>query len=632
MPSSVAQLLERALKNCPDDVAAMVKTRGSYQDVSWRRIGTAVQRLADALMVLGVTQGDRVGIALGTGLGWVVVDLAVMTVGAVTVPLHPGGPHARTRHVLSTTGAKLVFLGDAENVAGLSSERGELPALQHVVSVGDGPIGDWDRAPHLLPKDGELGTPGPTTEDSLPWHLDWSTFIECARTIDQVKLTRPELNADSILTILFTEGTTDKPKGVVLTHGALLYQADAVTRADLVRTTDKQLLFLPLTHAFARLLVVSWLHTRHVMAFAERPELATLARNLREVRPTIIAVVPRVVEGWAALVIKQGHRRFGPVFDRARYLAAKEARNSTHVLSIFERAQLAPLRPLMRIVGETLLNQLGGRLRLCVCGGAPLAAEAQHLMDAIGLKVLQGYGLTETGGAISIDRPHRHKSGSVGSALDGTEVRIGNDGEVLARGPGMMRGYWRDPAATAEAFTKDGWLHTGDLGRLEGTRLWLTGRSSATIVTSAGERIAPAVIEKELCKAKLIAHAMVCGDKEPYPVALIVVDRTSLEALAQKYGFSGGTYAVSSQRPEVRLEVAKVVSKVNAGLQSHLILRNFALMRRHFSDQSGELTVSGVLRRSEILKRHADEIRRLYAQPAPDLDTIGRTVRRPWPA
>lgn len=639
MPASVSELLERAIKQRPDDAAAMVKTDGTYRDVSWRQIGIAVDRLACSLSALGVRQGDRVGISLTTGLDWVALDLAVLALGGITVPLHPSGPSARARHVLSTAAAKLVFVSHPSLVTALSTERVVLPELEHVISLDDGVIGDWHQGSSGSspvkhpPADaaGELDGAAEQAEGAdgeLPWHLHWPTFTRLGRG-QTGRVERPRLSADDILTILFTEGTTDKPKGVVLTHGALIYQAEALLKADLLRPTDKQLLFLPLTHAFARLLVVGWLYTQHVMAFAERADLAVVARNLREVRPSVVAVVPRVVEEWAELINERGRRRFGVLFERARSLALREGSSGADRLSAVERLQLLPLRPLLRQAGAGLIERLGGRLRLCVSGGAPLAVEAQQLMNVLGLKVLQGYGLTEAGGAITIDRPRRPWPGSVGLPLDGgTEVRVANDGEVLARGPGMMRGYWRDPAASAEAFTKDGWLRTGDLGRQQGTRLWLTGRKSAVILTSTGERIAPAVIEKQLRRAPLVAHAMVCGDGEPYPVALIVLDPVALDALGEVHGFGGATYAVLSQRPEVRLEVDRLVREVNTSLQPRLAIRNFALMRRHFTAQSGELTTSGALRRSEILVRHAAEIRRLYAHPPPDMDSEGRAVRR----
>jgi len=578
-------LAERAAE-CPDHPAFVRRVDGGWQTVSTWEFADRVAALAAGLVAVGIASGDRVAIMSGTSYEWVLCDFAIWTAGAVSVPIYETSPPARVAWLLEDSDATAVFVAD-ERLRAVVAAAGA-PAVRHVWRMTE---------PDL---------------DTLVYHGS------AVRT-DELGRRRRAMSSEQPASIVYTSGTTGPPRGCVLTHANLLAEVDAVTRADgiagrVLTDRDVVLLFLPLAHVLTRIVQLAVLRIGALTVHTD--DLANLPAWLADVRPTVLLAVPRVFEKVHAAAARaaadQGHRRLFAVAERAA-VAYSRALDGVGPGAV----EWAWHKVFDRLVYRKVRAALGGRVRYAVSGGAPLADRLAHFFRGAGVTVLEGWGLTETTAAVTLNLPDANRIGTVGRPLPGCEVRIGGDGEVLVRGPTVFAGYWRDDRATQEAVDQDGWFHTGDLGALdEDGYLRITGRQKDIIVTAGGKNVAPAPLEHRVRAHWLVDECVVVGDNRPYVAALITLDATAFTAWKRDHGVPvGTTVAALRADAELRAAVRDAIDAVNQDVSRAEAIRRFTILDADFA-VGDELTPTEKVRRAHVLAKFADDVAALYQRPA----------------
>ena len=596
--SSILDLLLWNANHFTDVPAAKFKDAGHYTEVTWGELLAQVELIARGLIARGVKPGDRVVLLCETRLEWVAADLGIVAAGAVTVPVFGTSVTEEVQYICQHCEAVAVIAENPEQVAKMKSERARLPKVDFVVQV-----------------EGRLHNHGGK------WVVPWEELMAEGRDVsDRALLERKQgLGADSVYTIIYTSGTTGRPKGVVTTHGSMLYVAEAVEKIDVVDETDVQLLFLPLAHVFGRFLMVAWLRTRHLLAFAQ--SATTLRENLLEVRPTILCGVPRVFEKLYGGVLTSSGGFGGGLYIRliSGISRLRVRRGRTAPPSWLERIGGDVFRGMAGAgLGRHLRTVLGGRIRILLSGGAPLSVEIAALFQDAGFELLEGYGLTESAAATCVGRPGLAEIGTVGQPLPGTQIRLGDDGEVFIKGAGLMRGYWNQPEASREAFDRDGWLRTGDFGVIHTSgALQITGRKKELIVTAGGKNIGPEKIEKRFRTHPLVSQLVVHGDRRKYLSALITLEPGVLRELCVPLGFGTEPYSVQTQLPEIVRYVDQLVGRLNRTLAPHETVKAFKILERDFTPDTGEVTPTLKLKRDLIYQRYERIFDSFYAPEYP---------------
>jgi long-chain acyl-CoA synthetase len=554
------ELWRDAVRDAPAKPAYLEETADGWRPVAWDEPAERVDELARGLLARGVRHGDRVAILSRTRLEWILLDWAVMSIGAVVVGLYPTSSAKECEYVLGHCEAVLAFAEDEEQTRKLVSIRGSLPNLREVIP--------FDRL-EKLEADGRLAT-----------HL------------------RPEPVAEEDLaTLIYTSGTTGPPKGCMLTHRNLVTAAIRVVEG-MNRPGDVVLLFLPLAHSYARLAHQATAHRGATVALVA--DVVRLPEALVAVQPTILPAVPRVYEKIHANTLGEiehagGLRRRIGLW--ALSVGARASRARRHggrvppILALEER--LAD-----RLVFAKVRGRLGGRLRVGISGAAPLSTDVMEFFHALGVPVIEGYGLTETASSATANEPGDFRIGTVGRPVDGAELRLAEDGEILIRGDSVFAGYYKEPEATALALTEDGWLRTGDVGKIdEDGFLSITDRKKDLIITAGGKNIAPQNLENALKASRFVSQALVVGDRRPYLTALVTLDEEEL--------------ATSGLDPQKLVQ--GLVDDVNRDRMRVEQIKRFEILPRDFSQEEGEVTPTLKLRRRVIHEHFADEIERLYA-------------------
>ncbi|MBZ4321129.1 AMP-dependent synthetase/ligase [Streptomyces huiliensis] len=550
---------------------------GGWTDVGYEELRGTVRAVGRALLTLDVRPGDRVAVLARTRPEWTYVQLAALAAGAVVVPVYPTAGDEELGWVLSDSGASVAVVEDAVQAGRIGGLRERLPELRHVVRM-DLPAGTDPTA--------SLG--------------------ELLRRAGQV-------SPSDLCGIIYTSGTTGLPKGCRLTHANLAAAHDAT--ADLIRYEpgDSTYLYLPLAHLLAQLVQFGALLRGATLCYhGGRNE--DIVAGLAATRPTHLPSVPRLFEKVHGMALALADAE-GPD-GRARLTAA--VRTGVAVAALRERGEEpdGPLRAAWEAAEERVFAPVrevfGGRLRWALTGAAPIAPDTLDFLRACGVLVHEGYGMTETAGVVSLNRPGAYRPGTVGRPVPGCEVRIAPDGEILVRGPGIFPGYHRDPAATAAVLDAEGWLRTGDLGALDADGfLTVTGRKKDLVITSSGKNITPALPEAALRESRWISHAVLVGDRRPYPVALLTLDAAEIAGWAAREGVDLGP-AGPERHPAVRRLCQEAVDAANARSAGPARIRAFAVLPGDFTVESGELTPTLKLRRSVILERYAKEIDSLY--------------------
>lgn len=576
--------------------AAMAKRDGRYQNFTWGEMGADAKRVALALNAHGVRPGQHVAVMAGTRYEWCTLDMGILWSGAVTVPIYPSSLADDVQFIAENSESVVAFVEDDTQSSKFRQEKARLGAVTQVVQVD-----------------------GAVTDASDGWVVTLDDFLAKGDGHDEgiLSATSKALTKDSILTIIYTSGTTGKPKGVVLTHDAMVYEADAIAEVDVVRSEDVQLFFLPLAHVFAKVLEVTWLKTRHVMAFAE--SFQTIKQNMGETRPTLMAAVPRVYEKFHAAVVEKGTAPGGlkaRLFHSAARLSVangeleKSGRGGLGGLDAIKFSLLKSL--VFKKIGAGLQELMGGRMRIMVSGGAPLSPKIAFFFRDAGLDILEGYGLTETSAASFVNRPTHNRIGTVGQPLPGTQVKIAEDGEILIKGRGVLREYWKNPEATVEVL-RDGWFHTGDIGELDPDGcLRITDRKKDIIVTAGGKNVAPQNIENQMKLHKLISQFVVHGDKRKFLSAVITLDADAMQEWAKNNGHGGKSHAELTRLPEVQSLIEEHVNTTNSDLASYETIKKWKILEKDFSVDTGELTPKLSVKRKVVSERYKDVFDAFY--------------------
>jgi long-chain acyl-CoA synthetase len=576
--------------------AQMYRTVDASQVATWQFISAKemlrrVAGLSRALSDLGMKPGDRVGLFAPNCPEWAIADFAIVGIGAVSVPVYFHESPDRLTYILKDSGARLVFTSGEEQARKIADCRGQLPELEHVISV----VPPADLHGNILRYEQLIATAGDAD-------------------IVQYRNRAAEVTGKQLATIIYTSGTTGEPKGVMLTHANLTSNALDSARDIETLPGDVALSFLPLAHVYERTVDYSYFFRGVTVAYIEQTEMVSQA--LLEVHPTTVAAVPRFFEKIYATIIEKGHRETGlkrAIFDWALRVATQAAPWRAYGKDVSGSVKLR-WKIANALVYSKFRAGMGGKIRSFMSGSAPLAVELLEFFWTAGMPIYQGYGLTETSPVVTASTPKANKVGTVGRPIAGVQVKIAEDGEVLVKGSCVMQGYYNKPDETRAVLTADGWLLTGDIGRLdEDGYLIITDRKKELLKTAGGKYVAPAPIENLLKASPLITNAMVVGDTRKFVSVLVVVNFAGIEAEARKAGREFQTPAQMLTDPWVRDLYTHELERLTAPLAQYEKPKRFALLEKDFTYASGELTYTMKLKRRVIEQRYQDVIARLYA-------------------
>ncbi|MCW2853994.1 MAG: AMP-dependent synthetase and ligase [Nocardioides sp.] len=566
----------------PDAVVFSRPGDSGWTDVTAAQFLAEVSAVAKGLVASGVEPGDRVALICKTRYEWTLLDYAIWFAGAVTVPIYETSAADQVAWILKDSGAKAVVAETSAHLARIAEVRAGLDDLNHVWSIADNAV-------TVLSRIGQ-----DVADDELEKRRTSATPLDLA-------------------TLIYTSGTTGRPKGCMLTHGNFMFELGVATDEldDLFGGDSSTLLFLPLAHVFARIIQVGAVKRRTRLGHSA--DITHLVEDLQEFRPTFILAVPRVFEKvFNTASQKATADGKGAIFARAAEAAIAWSRgldSAKGKASLAVRAQHALFD---RLVYGKLRDALGGNCVYAVSGGAPLGDRLGHFYRGIGLNVLEGYGLTETTGALTVNVPGGTKIGTVGRPIPGTSVRVADDGELLFRGGQVFAGYWANEEATAEALERDGWFHTGDVGEVDDEGfVRITGRKKEILVTAGGKNVAPAPLEDRIRAHALVSQCMVVGDRQPFIGALVTIDPESFPAWAQAHGKTG-TIADHVDDADLRAEVEAAVEEANKTVSKAESIRKFVILPGDWTEEDGQLTPSLKLKRNVVLRECKDQIAALY--------------------
>jgi len=582
-------------------VLAPAPANDSWRDITARQFADDVTALAKGFIAAGIAAGDRVALMSRTRYEWTALDYAIWAAGASTVPIYETSSAEQVEWILSDSGARALVVETPAHLETAAKTLSAAPGVQRMWQI-------------------EGGQPEPGA--AVPAEPLSALVAAGAEVSDEeVDRRRASRGAADLATIIYTSGTTGRPKGCELSHGNLLADVRNVVRGSLPVIFEtpgaSTLLFLPLAHSFARIIQVGCLEAGVVLGHT--PSAANLLPDLAAFQPTFLLAVPRVFEKVYSGAEQQASasRVKANIFYSAAQTAVAWSRASgTNAVTPSGAPLPLRLRHALfdRLVYAKLRAAVGGRVAYAVSGGAPLGERLGHFFRGAGITVLEGYGLTETSAAATVNRPERVKIGTVGQPLPSVSVRIADDGEILLAGPNVFGGYWRNDTATKDTMA-DGWLRTGDIGELdEDGYLRVTGRKKELIVTAGGKNVAPAVLEDRVRANPLVSQCMVVGDGRPYIACLVTLDEEAVHVWMERHPRPGGTtMAKLADDPEIVAEIQVAVDEANRAVSRAESIRRFRILPEDFTEQNGYLTPSLKVRRNVVMKDFAAEVESLYS-------------------
>ena len=574
----VDSVMDRA-RTSPDDVVFTRRVEGRWAAVTAKEFATEVGSLAAGLVASGVQAGDRVGLMSKTRYEWTLCDYAIWAAGAVTVPVYETSSAEQVQWNLSDSGAVAVILESDGHASTFASVRSEVADVKSVWQIDTGGLD-------------ELAAAGKDVSAA------------------DLEARRAGLSVDSLATIIYTSGTTGRPKGCELTHGNLLGtgRSAGTVLPELFNPNGSTLLFLPLAHVFARLIQVACVETGARMGHTA--DIKNLLADFGTFQPTFILSVPRVFEKVYNTAKQRAHAEGkGKIFDRAEAIAI------AHSEAMDKGGPGLPLalqhRVFDKLVYSKLRAAMGGKVAWAVSGGAPLGARLGHFFRGIGVTILEGYGLTETTAAGSVNTPAHLKIGTVGRPSPGVTVRIADDGEILMSGEHIYHGYWHNDAATEEA-NGNGWFHSGDIGEIDDDGfVRITGRKKELLVTAGGKNVAPAVLEDRLRAHPLVSQCIAVGDQKPFIACLVTLDAEAIGPWASAKGKPTDVASLVDD-PDLHAEIQAGVDDANKAVSKAEAIRKFAILPTDWTEEDGQLTPSLKLKRSVVMKQFATEVEALY--------------------
>ncbi len=584
--ATVADLLPAAVARYGDAPAIKYKQDGSWKTRSFEEVGATVRGLSLGLIDLGIVKGDKVSILANTRPEWTYFDFAALSAGATVVPIYQTNSPEECQYVLENSDAKVVVVEDAEQLAKVEEVRETLPGLKHVIIIEG-------EAPGTISMS-ELAERG-AGHDASEWEQRYSS-----------------VTSDDICTFIYTSGTTGPPKGCVISHGNYRAMLDMAQRSAVLSQGQIAYLFLPLAHSFALLIQLGSFDIGGVIAYWERDPLK-IVPNLSEVKPHYFPSVPRIFEKIYTTATSSVEKEGGikkVLFDWSvstgtKYRAAERSGRGAGFL-LQKQYGLAD-----RLVLSKIRGIFGGNINECVTGAAPINPDILRFFDAAGVLILEGYGMTETSTAATISTAEEHKFGTVGKAMEGCEIKIADDGEVLIKGPNIFQGYYKNEEATAETIV-DGWLHTGDIGELDSDGyLSITGRKKDIIITAGGKNITPANLEAEIKQHPLVSQCVVIGDRRPYLVALVTLDPEEAATHASENGIDDA--ASLPANADVKASIMARVDQINEKFARVEQVKKIKILPVDLSQEGGELTPTMKVKRNVVADKYESEIESLYA-------------------
>ena len=590
-PQTLTQLFFHAIDRFATKRAALrYKAEGKWLDITHHEMARKAKQIGLGLRELGVNPGDRVAILSNNRPEWAIADFACLTIGCTDVSVYPSLTPHQIQYILKDSGAAAIFVEDAEQLEKVTQIQESLPNLRHIVvfhNDGEQPAMNFK----------ELAQFGETAEAHYPTYHDDAMAIP----------------PDALATLIYTSGTTGEPKGVMLTHGNLTSNALAAMEVLRVGATDVCLSVLPLSHAFERTAgFYVMLGAGATIAYAEN--FNTIGPNLKEIRPTVMLAVPRLYEKMYARILERalsGGAVKKRIFLWARRTAEEWADRKLGRPPVPWGLALR-YRIASRLVFSKLIAQTGGRLRFFVSGAAPLLPEIAKFFYAAGLPVLEGYGLTETSPVISVNPLEAPKFGTVGVILPGIDIKIAADGEILVRGPNVMRGYYQQPAKTREVLDEDGWFHTGDIGNLTDGYLSITDRKKDIIVTAGGKNIAPQLIENRVKASPFISNVVMIGDKRKFTIVLVVPEIDAIRRWAEERNLASDDVHTLLQLPDVTAKIEREVMVNLRDLASYQMPKKVVIVEDDFTVENGALTPSLKVKRHVVEERYREKIEACY--------------------
>jgi long-chain acyl-CoA synthetase len=583
---TIADLLPLAVKKYGDTPALRFKAGEDWSDVSYGELGATVREVALGLVDLGITPGDKVSILANTRPEWTSACFGILTAGGALVTIYQTNSPEECQYVLAHSDSRAVFVEDGVQLAKVRQVEADCPELRHVIVIepGDAQLGDALTLDRLRER-------GRSRDQS-----EWEARYEA-------------VTPDDICLYIYTSGTTGPPKGCLLSHRNYRAITDAVVGEAVLEGGDSTYLFLPLAHAFAILIQFVTLDLGATIAYWSR-DPQKIIPELMDVNPTYFPSVPRMFEKIYTLATtnapdREQLRKAVEVGVKARQLQAAGQEVPEALQAAFDQAEEA--------LFKNVRGLFGGNIRECVTGAAPIATEILEFFYACGVPVMEGYGMTETATCATANRRDEFRLGSVGRPMNGVEIKIAEDGEVLIKGPNIFQGYYKNEQATRETLDAH-WLRTGDLGRLdEDGYLYITGRKKDIIITAGGKNITPANLENGLKQARWISQAVVVGDRRPYLAALITLDAEEAPALAEQLGLEGLSLERMASDERVRAEIQSAVDEVNSHVGPVEQIKRFEILPRDLSQEGGELTPTLKVKRNVVHDKYAGVIDEVYA-------------------
>jgi long-chain acyl-CoA synthetase len=590
---NLAEMFFSTAEKFGDRTAYMYKPENEYLSISFNEAKNSVEKIAAGLASIGVKSGDKVAIVSPNRYEWTFTDFAILSIGAISVPIYPSLLQDQVKYILHDSESVAVFCSDEEQYNKVHAARDSCPEIKSVITFDS----VKDDGKHISLNN--LMTQGAEYLEKNPGYI-----------AEQIK----NIKSNDLATIIYTSGTTGEPKGALMMHSNFLSNVEAALACVHVDDTDVFLSFLPLSHIFERM-------AGHFLAnyvggtIAYAVSIDTVAENMGEVRPTVMTSVPRLYEKIYARILENVETG-SPIKRKIFYWAVGVGR--AYITKIMTKEPIGGGLNFKRnlaykLVFSKLADRVGGKLRLFISGGAPLAKEIAEFFGAAGLSIYEGYGLTETSPVIAVNTEDNFKFGTVGPIVPGVEVKIAEDGEILSRGPHIMVGYFKKEAETKEAIDEEGWFHTGDIGFIDDDGfLTITDRKKNILVTSGGKNIAPQPIENQLVTCKYIEQAMVIGDQRKFCSAVIVPAFETFEKWAQENNISYESTRDLARMPEVKELIKNDVESVNADLASYETVKDFVLADAPFSIETGELTPSLKVKRKVVIEKFGNQIEEMY--------------------
>ena len=576
--------------------AMMYEAGGKWLTLSHREVSSQVERAAAGLASLGIGRGDRVGLLSENRPEWAISDFAALGLGAIDVSIYATLPSRHVQHILEDSGAKLIFVSNAEQYAKIVEIRAQLPALQSVVVFDSAAAGEGVITFKDLLNLGERHT----AEGKFPG----------------IEETSASIGRDDVATLIYTSGTTGDPKGVMLTHFNIASNVAATNQHEIfdVEPGFIALSFLPLSHSFERM--VDYYCWWSGVSLAYVSSVDKVAESMLAVRPHLVAAAPRIFEKiYGKVMGATGVKRALVMWAKKVGEAAVEARlHGKQTGPVGVRERLAD-----KLVFSKLRARTGGRIQAFASGSAPLSADIAKFFWAAGLPLYEGYGLTETSPVLTVNKPGKVRLGSVGLPLPGTELKLGPEGEILARGPQVMKGYFGKPEATAETLDADGWFHTGDVGVIDADGfLTITDRIKNLIVTAGGKNVAPAPIENAVAMSPYISQVVMIGDRKPFTALLVVPDYDNLKVWAKEQGIASAELSGLAANARVHEFLEKEALSRLTGFARYEVPKKVAIVADEFSVESGEITPTLKVKRKVVEANYKQLIEQIYAAGTAD--------------